>query len=115
MDISEITDYLYVGGQPAHTACADLGGLNVGLVINMRGESRPHAAFGAPPLKLLWLRTAKLDQSEQVASQLHHQREQIERHDALQRMFVAQPGGPGKAITRCSTARYRHTSTAFLR
>lgn len=57
MDISEITDYLYVGGQPAHTDCADLGALNVGLVINMRGESKPHAAFEQPPLRVLWLRT----------------------------------------------------------
>jgi protein-tyrosine phosphatase len=57
MDISEITNYLYVGGQPEHTACADLGALNIGLVINMRAESRPHAAFGQPPLSVLWLRT----------------------------------------------------------
>ena len=57
MDISEINDYLYVGGQPAHTDCADLCARNVGLVINMRGESRPHAAFSAPPLSVLWLRT----------------------------------------------------------
>ncbi len=57
MDISEITDYLYVSGQPAHTECEDLGALNVGLVINMRAESRPHAAFGQPPLSVLWLRT----------------------------------------------------------
>ena len=48
MDISEITDYLYVGGQPAHTECENLCALNIGLVINMRGESKPHAAFGAP-------------------------------------------------------------------
>jgi len=57
MDISAITDYLYVGGQPAHTEREDLGALNVGLVINMRGESRPRAAFDAPPLSVLWLRT----------------------------------------------------------
>lgn len=57
MDISAITDYLYVGGQPAHTECEDLGALNVGLVINMRGESKPHFAFGTPPLSVLWLRT----------------------------------------------------------
>ncbi|MCC7358016.1 MAG: dual specificity protein phosphatase family protein [Anaerolineales bacterium] len=57
MDISEITDYLYVGAQPAPTDCADLGALNVGLVINMRAESKPHAAFSAPPLSVLWLRT----------------------------------------------------------
>jgi protein-tyrosine phosphatase len=57
MDITPITDYLYVGGQPAHTDCDALCGLNVGLVINMRGESKPHAAFGAPPLNVLWLRT----------------------------------------------------------
>ena len=57
MDISEITDYLYVGAQPAHTSAADLGALNVGLVINMRAESKPHAVFSAPPLSVLWLRT----------------------------------------------------------
>jgi protein-tyrosine phosphatase len=57
MDISPITDYLFVGGQPEHTACDDLCALNVGLIINMRGESKPHARFGQPPLNVLWLRT----------------------------------------------------------
>jgi protein-tyrosine phosphatase len=48
---------LYVGAQPEHGKAADLCDLNIGLVISMRGEARPHAAFGQPPLRSLWLRT----------------------------------------------------------
>jgi protein-tyrosine phosphatase len=57
MDISPITPYLYVGAQPAAAHAADLCALNIGLIINMRAEFRPHAAFSAAPLKSLWLRT----------------------------------------------------------
>jgi predicted protein tyrosine phosphatase len=57
MDISLITPYLFVGAQPAVAHAADLCALNIGLVINMRAEARPHAAFNQAPLRSLWLRT----------------------------------------------------------
>lgn len=57
LDISPITPYLYVGAQPAAAHAAELGALNIGLVISMRGETRPHAAFNTAPLRSLWLRT----------------------------------------------------------
>ena len=57
MDISPITPYLYVGAQPSVAHAADLCALNIGLVISMRGETRPHSVFNTAPLKSLWLRT----------------------------------------------------------
>ena len=57
MDISPITPYLYVGAQPAVEHVPDLCALNIGLVISMRGETRPHMVFNKAPLKSLWLRT----------------------------------------------------------
>ncbi len=57
MDISRITDYLYVGGQPKARHAEQLTALGVRLVISMRGESRPPQAFQQPPLSTVWLRT----------------------------------------------------------
>ena len=57
MDISEITSDLYVGSQPEPTDVEALNALNIGLIINMRAEARPHAAFHEKPLSTLWLRT----------------------------------------------------------
>ncbi len=57
MDISPITPDLFVGAQPDVTHAAELGALNIGLIINMRAELRPEAVYGAPPFRSLWLRT----------------------------------------------------------
>jgi len=57
MDISPITNDLYVGAQPEATHAEELGALNIGLIINMRAELRPHPVYGAPPFSSLWLRT----------------------------------------------------------
>jgi len=57
MDISQITDYLYVGAQPEAAHADDLRALGVRLIISMRGERRPPAAFAQPPLDVLWLKT----------------------------------------------------------
>jgi prolyl-tRNA editing enzyme YbaK/EbsC (Cys-tRNA(Pro) deacylase)/protein tyrosine phosphatase (PTP) superfamily phosphohydrolase (DUF442 family) len=57
MDISQITPDLYVGSQPEPTDVEALNALNIGLIINMRAEARPHAAFHEKPLSTLWLRT----------------------------------------------------------
>jgi protein tyrosine phosphatase (PTP) superfamily phosphohydrolase (DUF442 family) len=57
MDISPITDYLYVGAQPDPAHADRLRALGVRLIISMRGETRPPEAFSQPPLEVLWLRT----------------------------------------------------------
>ncbi len=57
MDISQITDFLFVGAQPAPADAPALCDLGIGLVISMRGEFRPHPVFSQPPLASLWLRT----------------------------------------------------------
>ena len=57
MDISKITEQIYVGSQPDAEHVEALKGLNIGLVISMRAEHRPHEAFGQAPLSSLWLRT----------------------------------------------------------
>lgn len=57
MDISQITDYLYVGAQPKPVHADDLRALGVRLIISMRGEKRPPTTFAQPPLHVLWLKT----------------------------------------------------------
>lgn len=57
MDISQITDYLYVGGQPEAKHADQLKALGVRLVISMRAERRPPPAFHQPPLSAKWFRT----------------------------------------------------------
>ena len=55
MDISQITDYLFVGAEPCQDDIREILAQNVRLVISMRGERRPHRAFGESPLDSLWL------------------------------------------------------------
>ncbi len=57
MDISQITDYLYVGAQPSGQDAERLRALNVRLIISMAGNIRPPEALTQPPLSVLWLRT----------------------------------------------------------
>ena len=57
MDISQITDYLYVGAQPKAEHAEELRTRDVRLIISMIGTARPAAAFAEPPFRLLWLRT----------------------------------------------------------
>jgi len=57
MDISPITDYLFVGGQPDSAHADELNRLGVRLIISMRGEVRPPVVFEREPFQVLWLRT----------------------------------------------------------
>ena len=57
MDISQVTDYLYVGAQPSAQDVEQLHAMNVRLIISMAGTIRPPKALTQPPLRLLWLRT----------------------------------------------------------
>jgi hypothetical protein len=56
-DISQITDYLYLGSKPSPDHIDELRSRNVRLVISMIGERRPPEIFSEPPCSLLWLQT----------------------------------------------------------
>ncbi len=55
MDISAITDYLFVGAEPVAGEVKQLAAQHIQLIISMRGEARPPTVFGQEPLRLLWL------------------------------------------------------------
>lgn len=57
MDISKITDNLYIGGTPRANDYDYLRDLGVRLVINMRFDRRLKRDSHQPPLDILWLRT----------------------------------------------------------
>ena len=57
MDFSPITDNLFIGTTPSSDDYDYLRELGVGLIINMRVESRPRKDPSTPPLCLLWLPT----------------------------------------------------------
>lgn len=57
MDISQITDYLYVGGQPKAVDAPRLEALGVRLIISLRALRNPTQKFAAPTVDVLWLRT----------------------------------------------------------
>lgn len=57
MDISQITDAIYVGGQPNPPDLEDLQALGVRLVISMRALRSPTQRFAEPAIPVLWLRT----------------------------------------------------------
>ena len=56
IDVSEVTDYLYVASRLDLTHLEELRVLNVDLIISMIGGERPPKAFGHPPMRLIWLR-----------------------------------------------------------
>lgn len=56
MDISQITDDLFIGTQPNAGDYAHLRGLGVTLVINMRGEHKP-PEHTESAVESLWLKT----------------------------------------------------------
>ncbi|MBA4380693.1 MAG: hypothetical protein C0393_08485, partial [Anaerolinea sp.] len=57
MDLSRISDNLFIGATPSAQDYDHLRGLGVRLVINMRIEKRSAADLHNPPLKFLWLPT----------------------------------------------------------
>ncbi|HLE14504.1 MAG TPA: dual specificity protein phosphatase [Anaerolineales bacterium] len=56
LDVSQITDYLYISGWPRSHHTIDLQALNIRLILSMHWM-RPHKSLGHPPQKLLWLPT----------------------------------------------------------
>ncbi|MBL8057952.1 MAG: dual specificity protein phosphatase family protein [Anaerolineales bacterium] len=57
MDISAITDDLYVGGQPHARDLAQLEALGVRLIITLRALRNATGRFAEPAVPVLWLRT----------------------------------------------------------
>lgn len=57
MDISQITDSIYVGGQPKPHDLDHLQALGVRLVITLRALRNATGVFAEPAVPVLWLRT----------------------------------------------------------
>jgi protein-tyrosine phosphatase len=57
MDISKITDYLYVGSRVGKEHADELKTLNFNLIISMIGFIPPHEIYTLPPFKTLWIKT----------------------------------------------------------
>jgi hypothetical protein len=57
MNLSVITDTLFIGDTPAREEYDTLRDLGVRLVINMRFEKRPARDLHQPPIHFLWLPT----------------------------------------------------------
>jgi protein-tyrosine phosphatase len=56
LDISQITDYLYISGWPRPHHASDIQSMNIRLILSMHWL-RPHKSLGSPPQQLLWLPT----------------------------------------------------------
>jgi hypothetical protein len=57
VDISQITDYLFVGSRICEDHCEELKTRKFDLIISMIGQEAPHEVFSMPPFKTLWIRT----------------------------------------------------------
>lgn len=57
MDISRISDDLFVGAQPQARDLAELQALGVRLIISLRALRNPTRSFAEPAVPVLWLRT----------------------------------------------------------
>jgi len=57
IDISKVTDYLYVGSRIGKEQADELKTLNFDLIISMIGQMPPDEIYTLPPFKTLWIRT----------------------------------------------------------
>lgn len=57
IDISKVTDYLYVGSRIGQEHVAELKMLNFNLIISMIGQMPPDEVYTLPPFKTLWIKT----------------------------------------------------------
>ena len=57
IDISKVTDYLYVGSRVGKEHADELKMLNFNLIISMIGQSPPDEIYTLPPFKTLWIKT----------------------------------------------------------
>jgi protein-tyrosine phosphatase len=56
IDVSKITDSLYVGSRLGHDQVEELKVLKFDLIISMIAQEEPHEAFYAPPFKTIWIK-----------------------------------------------------------
>jgi hypothetical protein len=57
IDISKVTDYLYVGSRVGKEHADELKVLNFNLIISMIGQMPPDEVYTLPPFKTLWIKT----------------------------------------------------------
>lgn len=57
MDVSKITDYLYIAARLRSEDAPAIRALDVGLIVSMIAERRPPRGLAALPVEVLWLRT----------------------------------------------------------
>ena len=57
IDISKVTDYLYVGSRVGKEHADELKVLNFSLIISMIGQMPPDEIYTLPPFKTLWIKT----------------------------------------------------------
>jgi protein-tyrosine phosphatase len=57
IDISRVTDYLYVGSRVGKEHADELKVLNFNLIISMIGQLPPDEIYTLPPFKTLWIKT----------------------------------------------------------
>lgn len=56
IDISKVTEYLYVGSEIGKHHAEELKLLKFNLIISMIGQAAPHEVYTLPPFKTLWIR-----------------------------------------------------------
>jgi hypothetical protein len=57
IDISKVTDYLYVDSRVGKEHADELKVLNFNLIISMIGQIPPDEIYTFPPFKTLWIKT----------------------------------------------------------
>jgi len=57
IDISKVTDYLYVGSRVGKEHADELKMLNFNLIISMIGQMPPDEIYTLPPFRTLWIKT----------------------------------------------------------
>jgi protein-tyrosine phosphatase len=57
IDVSKITDQLYVGSCMRHEHVEELRVHKFSLIISMIAQEAPHEIFTLPPFKTIWIRT----------------------------------------------------------
>jgi protein-tyrosine phosphatase len=57
IDISKITEYLYVGSRVGKEHADELKVLDFNLIISMIGQTPPDEIYTLPPFKTLWIKT----------------------------------------------------------
>ena len=57
IDISKVTNYLYVGSRIGKEHADELKALNFDLIISMIGQMAPDKIYTLPPFKTLWIKT----------------------------------------------------------